>query len=104
MGGEPGPSSHPRGPPNLGQLANTALQNAPPPGQQPLRTSQEPQSAGGAVANGGAPDSPDGSEKTASASKAAPARRGGRSATMTNEEWTRQRKDNHVRRSATPSM
>ncbi|KAH9929451.1 uncharacterized protein B0H18DRAFT_997459 [Fomitopsis serialis] len=74
MGGEPGPSSHPRGPPNLGQLANTALQNGPPlPGQQPtMRASQEPMTP-----------------------PARSARRGGRSATMSNEEWTRQRKDNH---------
>ncbi|KZT66770.1 hypothetical protein DAEQUDRAFT_729901 [Daedalea quercina L-15889] len=97
MGGDPGPSSHPRGPPNLGQLANTALQNAPPPpGQQPnMRASQEPPSAGAPGSANGAPESPDGSDQPASASKPGSARRGGRSATMSNEEWTRQRKDNH---------
>ncbi|KAH9834475.1 uncharacterized protein C8Q71DRAFT_143685 [Rhodofomes roseus] len=97
MGGEPGPSTHPRGPPNLGQLANTALQNAPPPGQQPtMRVSQEPAPLSAGGANGGLlDDDQDETDKSGSTGKPASARRGGRNATMTNEEWTRQRKDNH---------
>jgi hypothetical protein len=71
---EPGPSSHPRGPPNLG---DTSL---------PLMTDdEEPDILGDAS---GMPEglSPGGSG----------GRRGGRNATMSNDEWTRQRKDNHV--------
>ena len=99
MAGEPGPSSHPRGPPNLGQLSAvaTALQaNAqqlpPPPDGHP------PSQDGGAPPNGGPPtddDSPDASEKPTSAKGSG--RRGGRSSTMSNDEWARIRKDNHVR-------
>ena len=91
MAGEPGPSSHPRGPPNLGQLSAiatalqaTAHQEAPPPPQP----EEESPSAGG-EGSGGEGDKP------------APAktggRRGGRNPTMTNDEWARIRKDNHVR-------
>ncbi|KAI0744510.1 hypothetical protein C8Q76DRAFT_687907 [Earliella scabrosa] len=96
MAGEPGPSSHPRGPPNLGQLSAvaTALQaNAqqlpPPPDGHP------PSQDGGAPPNGGPPtdeDSPDASEKPTSKGSG---RRGGRSSTMSNDEWARIRKDNH---------
>ncbi|PIL25816.1 transcription factor [Ganoderma sinense ZZ0214-1] len=87
MAGEPGPSSHPRGPPNLGDLSAiaTALQatahQAPPP--QPEEDSL---SAGGGEGSGGEGDKP-APTKTG--------RRGGRNPTMTNDEWARIRKDNH---------
>ncbi len=90
MTGEPGPSSHPRGPPNLGQLSAvaTALQatahQAPPPQQQP----EEDSLSAGGEGSGGEGDKPSG--KTGG-------RRGGRNPTMTNDEWARIRKDNHVR-------
>lgn len=81
-GMEPGPSSHPRGPPSLGTMTSaSAAQPSPTEGgaQQGSRD-EDPQS-----------DDPD-KQKPASGG-----RRTGRSATMTNDEWARQRKDNHVR-------
>ncbi|KAI1787369.1 hypothetical protein LXA43DRAFT_1098299 [Ganoderma leucocontextum] len=88
MAGEPGPSSHPRGPPNLGQLSDiaTALQatvhQAAPPPPQP---DEDSLSTGGGEGSGGEGDKPP--------SKGG--RRGGRNPTMTNDEWARVRKDNH---------
>ncbi|PFH50389.1 hypothetical protein AMATHDRAFT_61224 [Amanita thiersii Skay4041] len=116
---DPGPSSHPRGPPNLGQLSAVAMQAAPaplvpgqmpphphPPSQQPQhphavppREDGAPEDAGPRVA--GAKDGPQAGAPPAgsvAASAAAPAttgRRGARSAAMGTDEWTRQRKDNH---------
>ncbi|KAI0772347.1 hypothetical protein BD413DRAFT_492474 [Trametes elegans] len=99
MGSEPGPSSHPRGPPNLGQLSAvaSALQaNAPP---APSSSENRPQSAGhdaGAPQespSGGEGDSPD-TDRPTPAPKSN-GRRGGRNPTMTNDEWARLRKDNH---------
>ena len=91
MAGEPGPSSHPRGPPNLGELSAiatalqaTAHQAAPPP--QP---DDDNMSAGGGDGSGGEGDKP--------APTKTGGRRGGRNPTMTNDEWARIRKDNHVR-------
>lgn len=86
---DPGPSSHPRGPPNLEQLSAVAMQAAPvkqPP--QPPRPED------------GIPE-PDGSESPSGAGQNPAAggiggRRSARSATMGSDEWTRQRKDNHV--------
>ncbi|PCH43203.1 hypothetical protein WOLCODRAFT_138239 [Wolfiporia cocos MD-104 SS10] len=112
---EPGPSTHPRGPPDLGQLAQTAaLQNGPQSSSQgpTMRTrsqdaadqQQQPQGQGenaGPGSTSGAGPAPDGAstqssgEEKVGAVKSAGGRRGGRSATMTNDEWTRQRKDNH---------
>ncbi|KAI0791066.1 hypothetical protein C8Q75DRAFT_759177 [Abortiporus biennis] len=84
---EPGPSSHPRGPPTLGQFSaspTSALrQGAEDEGQS--MEMEDPASQGGE----GSP-SPDDKPSSKPAG-----RRGGRSATMTNDEWARQRKDNH---------
>ncbi|GJE89040.1 bHLHzip domain-containing protein [Phanerochaete sordida] len=73
-GMEPGPSSHPRGPPNLGGMASSS--NVPPSGSD------------GDSDHGD--QSPDGDKP-----KSSGGRRAGRSATMSNDEWARQRKDNH---------
>ncbi|KAL4254671.1 hypothetical protein ABKN59_004470 [Abortiporus biennis] len=84
---EPGPSSHPRGPPTLGQFSaspTSALrQGAEDEGQS--MEMEDPASQGGE----GSP-SPDDKPSSKPAG-----RRGGRNATMTNDEWARQRKDNH---------
>ena len=85
---DPGPSSHPRGPPNLEQLSAVAMQAAPVK-QQP----QQPRPEDGVVPE------PDGSESPAGAgatTASAGGRRSARSATMGTDEWSRQRKDNHV--------
>lgn len=115
---DPGPSSHPRGPPNLGQLSAVALQAAPaplvpgqlsphppPPTQQPQHHPIPQDDEGGtedeAVGVAGPKDGPQagtsaaGSTSTASAASAG-GRRGARSAAMGSDEWARQRKDNHV--------
>jgi len=89
---EPGPSSHPRGPPNLGQ----GLPNAPPP-LSDLHNDMD-MSDGGGEMNGDQHSmesviGPNGEEKPSS--KNGGGRRSGRSATMSNDEWARQRKDNH---------
>ena len=73
-GMEPGPSSHPRGPPSLAGMGGPG---GPPPSQH---------------SNGDGP----GSDQDGDKPKSASGRRTGRSATMTNDEWARQRKDNHV--------
>jgi len=88
--GDPGPSSHPRGPPNLGDLSAIASQSQP---ISATRTQQLPQDM-----DDGGSDGEEGNEmKDAKMSPPAPTsgKRGGRSATMGSEEWTRQRKDNH---------
>ncbi|KAK2460382.1 hypothetical protein APHAL10511_007547 [Amanita phalloides] len=76
---DPGPSSHPRGPPNLGQLSAVAIQAAPP--SSPDEDSE--------------PTPKDGSQPPASSSTATAGRRGARNAAIGTDEWTRQRKDNH---------
>ncbi|KAL1943295.1 hypothetical protein VTO73DRAFT_4370 [Trametes versicolor] len=99
MPSEPGPSSHPRGPPNLGQLSAvaTALQATAP--QPPPSAEGAPPSAsqdGGQPQDSPEPedgDSPD-TERPTSTGKSG-GRRNGRSSTMTNDEWARVRKDNH---------
>lgn len=88
--GDPGPSSHPRGPPNLGHLsaAAAAAGHTPP-------ASQHTQDGGDALSDtdigeqpsSTAPQPPSG---TTGRSRAA------RNAAMGTDEWTRQRKDNHV--------
>jgi hypothetical protein len=85
---DPGPSSHPRGPPNLEQLSAVAMQAAP--------VKQQPQQP--PRPEDGVPE-PDGSESPAGAgasTASAGGRRSARSATMGTDEWSRLRKDNHV--------
>ncbi|KAF8154219.1 hypothetical protein B0H34DRAFT_720962 [Crassisporium funariophilum] len=101
---DPGPSSHPRGPPNLGQLSAVAMQATPVSVQQQQQQQQPRQEDGsadqGQNSNHGSPGkdagsssptaTPGGTGNTSSGN-----RRGGRSATMGSDEWSRQRKDNH---------
>ncbi|KAL0952629.1 hypothetical protein HGRIS_006877 [Hohenbuehelia grisea] len=98
---EAGPSSHPRGPPNLGQLSTLALQQTAgaqivpargpvPPQGLPMQMSPTPVGAPsgegeeGADGEGGA----EGGTTTTSGGRR-------RSAAMGSDEWTRIRKDNH---------
>ena len=86
---DPGPSSHPRGPPNLEQLSAVAMQAA------PVKQQQQPPPP---RPEDGVPE-PDGSESPAgpgTTTASAGGRRSARSATMGTDEWSRQRKDNHV--------
>ena len=111
---DPGPSSHPRGPPNLGQLSAVATMQAAPSQQQQAQQQAAQQQQGlpppgGAHGDDGGADgnmssgSPSGKEGgegeggQASASAPTGGRRGGRTAAMGSDEWSRQRKDNHVR-------
>jgi len=100
---DPGPSSHPRGPPNLGQLSAVAMQAAPAtlvPGQIPPQQPQHPHPMpqhedGGTEDEGvGGQDGQSGSPG-AGTTPGTTGRRGARSAAMGTDEWTRQRKDNH---------
>ncbi|KAF8064064.1 hypothetical protein FPV67DRAFT_1420028, partial [Lyophyllum atratum] len=99
---DPGPSSHPRGPPNLGQLSAVAMSTSPTsasarPGQLPgqpqeMEEASEDDRRAASQASGSA------EIKTASSPGASTTRaRGGRSATMGSDEWSRQRKDNHAK-------
>lgn len=101
---DPGPSSHPRGPPNLGQLSAVALQ-ATSAASQPLRPEgsvtdersvQQLQQAAQLVqaVTGGS----DTADKTVGSPTASVTTSGGRrrNPAMGSDEWTRQRKDNHV--------
>ena len=84
---DPGPSSHPRGPPNLEQLSAVAMQAAP--------VKQQPQPP---RPEDGVPE-PDGSESPAgagTASASAGGRRTARSQATGTDEWSRMRKNNHV--------
>ncbi|KAG5646190.1 hypothetical protein DXG03_004244 [Asterophora parasitica] len=97
---DPGPSSHPRGPPNLGQLSAVAMSSSPPsasaprPGQLPgqpqeLEEASEDDRRAASQASGSADPKP-------AVSPGAPtSRRGTRNAAMGSDEWSRQRKDNH---------
>jgi len=90
---DPGPSSHPRGPPNLGQLSAVAMQAAPvnvPTGRQDGNA--ENTSTGSASAKEG--ETTEANQATTTTPTGG--RRSGRSATMGSDEWSRQRKDNHV--------
>lgn len=101
---DPGPSSHPRGPPNLGQLSAVAMQATP----AAIQHAADQQQQGGArpedgeagntsIENPSAKEGESGSAEFGQPSTSAPTgRRGGRSATMGSDEWSRQRKDNHV--------
>lgn len=86
--GDPGPSSHPRGPPNLGQLSAIAAAAGQTP---PVPHTQD---------GGEDLSDTDGGEKPSIAPQSGPATSGrsraSRSAAMGTDEWTRQRKDNHV--------
>ncbi|KAH9886711.1 hypothetical protein C8Q73DRAFT_715031 [Cubamyces lactineus] len=100
MTSEPGPSSHPRGPPNLGQLSAvaSALQanapQAPPPADvRPPSDSQD--GAGGPQTSPSPAEGSSGDADRSAPTSKSSGRRGGRSATMTNDEWARIRKDNH---------
>ena len=105
-GNDPGPSTHPRGPPNLNQISvvhppQGIPQNPVPGAQRRLRTPPAHRTSGsdgspgdagdnaGVEGDGIAPSSPN---------EAMPGgrTRGGRAAGMSNDEWARQRKDNHV--------
>jgi hypothetical protein len=79
---EPGPSSHPGGPPNLGE-------------ERPQGSTDDGVDDGddGELLDG---DDPSSHAKQVAATAQHAARRGARSATMSNDEWVRQRKDNHV--------
>ncbi|KAF8181051.1 hypothetical protein BJ912DRAFT_854933, partial [Pholiota molesta] len=95
---DPGPSSHPRGPPNLGQLSAVAMQAAPvnvqhqgPPPRADDGGVDQNLSAGSPSAKEG--EGGDGGQGSVSAPTGG--RRGGRSAAMGSDEWSRQRKDNH---------
>jgi len=88
---QPGPASHPNGPPNMGQPPQTsAVRTEVPEGEQTQPLDGDSQQTNDSQLDGG--DTQDESDKTG---KPLSGRRSGRSATMTNEEWTRQRKDNH---------
>ncbi len=104
---DPGPSSHPRGPPNLGQLSAVAMQAAPVQPQPPQQGQLPPgrpedgapggnlaQNAPGASTEGTAqPTTPN---QVSSGSASTGGRRGANRAAIGTDEWTRQRKDNHV--------
>ncbi|KAF8644020.1 hypothetical protein AX16_008736 [Volvariella volvacea WC 439] len=100
---DPGPSSHPRGPPNLGQLSALAMQAAPAAvGAVRPAVAPDGQPASGAAPGQEMQSAPAGDAAAqAAADKPAPApvsttgRSRGRSAVMGTDEWTRQRKDNH---------
>lgn len=87
---EPGPSSHPNGPPNLAQLALAAAA-----GGSSVASVPDTQTRSSDVKSAGASEAPKGTEPPA---VPPPTRtRGARSANMGSDEWARQRKDNHVR-------
>ncbi|EKM76629.1 hypothetical protein AGABI1DRAFT_115716 [Agaricus bisporus var. burnettii JB137-S8] len=101
---DPGPSSHPRGPPNLGQLSAVALQATPATVQQSRpegsptdeRTAQQlQQQVAQAVqaATGGSPGDKPPSPTSPGGGSSSGSRR--RNPAMGSDEWTRQRKDNH---------
>lgn len=103
---DPGPSSHPRGPPNLGQLSAVAMQATPappPPGQQPPADPSKPVSPTASApppAQDNSVASTSAAQVTAPAAPPAPPATGGRrgrNPAIGTDEWTRQRKDNHVR-------
>ncbi|KAG6897171.1 hypothetical protein C0993_007730 [Termitomyces sp. T159_Od127] len=98
---DPGPSSHPRGPPNLGQLSAVAMSaspptSAPPPPQMPGQPGDsEDERRAAAVAAAAAQAAVNSDIKPSVQASTATRGRGGRSAMMGSDEWTRQRKDNH---------
>lgn len=101
---DPGPSSHPRGPPNLGQLSAVALQATSAASQPPRpegsvsdeRSVQQLQQAAQLVQ--AVTSNSDTADKTVGSPTASVTTSGGRrrNPAMGSDEWTRQRKDNHV--------
>lgn len=88
---EPGPSSHPNGPPNLGQLSALAAAAG---GSSAVPVPETQARPSDGVKPTSAVEAPKGVE-SASAPPAATRTRGARSANMGSDEWARQRKDNH---------
>ncbi|PSR73012.1 hypothetical protein PHLCEN_2v11116 [Hermanssonia centrifuga] len=91
---EPGPSTHPRGPPALGNMPQmpSGMAPAPPPTSARMHTDGNDSQHAGSDGQQGE-DSGDGGEK--GSTPKGTSRRNGRNQTMSNDEWTRQRKDNH---------
>ncbi|KAJ7730657.1 hypothetical protein DFH07DRAFT_848388 [Mycena maculata] len=96
---DPGPSSHPHGPPNLGHLQQGGIQNVNmlgtggmpnPPPPQPQPTQEE-----GDDGDDEYVDKPDASENPSRKATGGGKGRGRGGATMGSDEWSRQRKDNH---------
>ncbi|KAF8125645.1 hypothetical protein EV363DRAFT_1434665 [Boletus edulis] len=83
--GDPGPSSHPRGPPNLGQLSAAAAAAVPTPEMDPGPLVQDGEETSKESDD---PDKPKGASTSGRS-------RGNRNAAMGTDEWARQRKDNH---------
>ncbi|THH19158.1 hypothetical protein EW146_g1960 [Bondarzewia mesenterica] len=94
---DPGPSSHPRGPPNLGQLtALAAAAGAGPPMSATRQGMQEAEEdaeeeRGEGLQQQSQPQSQPASNAPASSGRT----RGGRGVNIGSDEWARQRKDNH---------
>ncbi len=89
---EPGPSSHPNGPPNLGHLSALAAAA----GGSSAAPVPDSQTRSSDVKSAGASETPKGAEPLPAVPP--PTRtRGARGANMGSDEWARQRKDNHVR-------
>ena len=88
---EPGPSSHPNGPPNLGQLSALAAAA----GGSSAVPVPDSQTRSSDVKSAGTSEAPKGAESL-SAVPTPTRTRGARSANMGSDEWARQRKDNHV--------
>ncbi|KAK7045437.1 basic helix-loop-helix protein [Paramarasmius palmivorus] len=82
---ETGPNSHPRGPPNLGQLSAVAMQAAP---SAPSNNDNTEDGADDEGSDGKEKDSPDATPAPGSAGRR-------RNPLMGSDEWTRLRKDNH---------
>ncbi|TFY61661.1 hypothetical protein EVG20_g6973 [Dentipellis fragilis] len=97
---DPGPSSHPRGPPNLGQLS--ALASAVQGMRAQAQEAEEEAEEGGEEGQG-SPSSQQNAEQQQEGGGAggqqptSTSRPRGRNINMGSEEWARQRKDNHVR-------
>jgi len=86
---DPGPSSHPRGPPGLGQMQQQGPQRTP-----PMSDARSPVSDGSPGDGEGGHGDMHGSPG-ASVNGGSGRARTGRAANMSNDEWARQRKDNH---------
>lgn len=87
--GDPGPSSHPRGPPNLGHLSAVAAAAG-----QTSPAAPHTQDGGEALSDTDIGEQPP-STAPQPASGTTGRSRAARSAAMGTDEWTRQRKDNH---------
>ncbi|KAH7911299.1 hypothetical protein BJ138DRAFT_1179667 [Hygrophoropsis aurantiaca] len=84
---DPGPSSHPRGPPNLGQLSAVAAAAV----HSPMMNSAQQ----GHETEEGASDTEETDPKPKSSGTSGGRSRNRGGAAMGTDEWTRQRKDNH---------